>query len=70
MIYIFNFLVGFSSVFLSVKKNHIIVDGTGILNVPIPPFTVVVFRERGTWFFYASIFSDKANTVKNGVSDI
>lgn len=30
----------------------------------------MVFRERGTWFFYASIFSDKANTVKNGVSDI
>lgn len=29
-----------------------------------------MFRERGTWFFYASIFSDKANTVKNGVSDI
>lgn len=47
LIYIFNFLVGFSSLFLSVKKNHIIVDGTGILNVPIPPFTVVVFCERG-----------------------
>lgn len=31
----------------------------------------MVFCERGTWFFfYASIFSDKANTVKNGVSDI
>lgn len=42
----------------------------GILNVPIPPFTVVVFRERGMQFPYASIFSDKANTVKNGVSDI
>lgn len=63
------FLFGFSLVLLSVKK-HIIVDGTCILNVPIPPYTVVVFHEYGMLFLYASIFSDKANTVKNCVSDV
>lgn len=29
-----------------------------------------MFCECGMWFFYVSIFSDKVNIVKNGVSDI
>lgn len=47
LIYIFNFLVGFSLVFFLVKKIYIIVDGIGILNVLIFLFIVVVFCECG-----------------------